>query len=235
MKFKALILDAGGVMVKPLHGVWNIPADYQRILGDYAEEVGSDKWKAALNKNETIIREDLLMPRDLVKEYLARRDFLIAMAEDMEWTLTDAQISNLTLDFTDNPQRYIWYDDVNPYLKKWSARYKLGMLSDAMPSFRSFTASHGADVYFDSIVLSTDIGYIKPHPNMYHEIADDLLLWPEECVFVDDKEHNVVGALTAGMFAIQMDRTGKAKCWNGDVAHDFEELDRILRRLEEEN
>ena len=29
MNRKALILDAGGVLVRPLHGDWNIPARYR--------------------------------------------------------------------------------------------------------------------------------------------------------------------------------------------------------------
>ena len=45
---RSLILDAGGVMVYPFHGYWDIPMSYRELMGDHAREVGSPAWIAAL-------------------------------------------------------------------------------------------------------------------------------------------------------------------------------------------
>jgi len=231
MKIKALILDAGGVMVKAVHGAWNIPAEYKNILGEYARDVGSEKWNIAHDKNCHIIREDILMPGDTDKEYRLRMEFLRAMADDMGWKITPQQLNNLAHDFTFNPERYIWYDDVNPYLKKWHGKIKTGMLSDAMPSFRDFTIDHASDIYFDSILLSTDIGATKPDARMYETICSRLNVNPEECLFVDDREINLSGAVKCGLNAVQMNREGDVIRWNGPIVHNFEELNRFMEEL----
>lgn len=231
MKIKALILDAGGVMVKAVHGAWNIPAKYREILGEYAGEVGTEKWNKAHDKNVHIIREDIPMPGDTEKEYRLRMEFMRAMAADLGWELTEKQYADITQDFTFNPLRYIWYDDVNPCLKKWQGEIKLGMLSDAMPSFRLFTEDHASDTYFNCILLSTDIGATKPGAEMYNAICERLGVNPEECLFVDDREINLTGARKCGMHAVQMDREGDVIRWNGPVVRDFEELTRFMEEM----
>ena len=231
MKIKSLILDAGGVMVKAVHGAWNIPAKYREILPEYAHEVGGEKWNHAHDKNCHIIREDILMPGDTDMEYRLRMDFMHAMAQDMRWQLTDQQFSDITWDFTYNPGRYIWYDDVNAYLEKWHAMIKTGMLSDAMPSFRPFTIDHKSDIYFDCILLSTDIGATKPGEKMYKTICEKLGVNPSECLFVDDKEINLIGAQKCGMHAVQMDREGDIVHWIGPVVRNFEELNRFMEEM----
>lgn len=236
MKFKALIFDAGGVLVAPRHGEWNIPANYQGILGEkYAAEVGSKKWKIALDKYGALLREDILMPNDILKEYEMRRSFLVSVAKEMEWQLSDAQISNLTLDFTSNSERYIWYEDVEAYLVKWKYQYRIAMLSDAMPSFRSFVEKRGVSKFFDKMILSTDVGCTKPSTRSFRTIIDQLKLLPNECVFVDDKYQNVAEALYNGMFAVQMCREEHKQLWSGPIVHNFEELDRLLLSQEEKN
>jgi len=231
MKISSLILDAGGVMVKAVHGAWNIPAKYREILPEYAHEVGGEKWNHAHDKNCHIIREDILMPGDTDMEYRLRMEFMRAMAQDMRWQLTDQQFSDITWDFTYNPGRYIWYDDVNAYLKKWHAMIKTGMLSDAMPSFRPFTIDHKSNIYFDCILLSTDIGATKPGEKMYKTICEKLGVNPSECLFVDDKEINLIGAQKCGMHAVQMDREGDIVNWNGPVVRNFEELNRFMEEM----
>lgn len=231
MKIKALILDAGGVMVKAVHGAWNIPAEYKNILGQYASDVGTEKWQAVHDQNCHIIREDILMPGDTDREYILRREFFAAMAQDLGWRLSEQQLSDIAHDFTYNPKRYIWYDDVNEYLKKWHGAVKTGMLSDAMPSFRDFTFDHKSDIHFDCILLSTDIGATKPRADMYNTICKCLGVRPEECLFVDDKEINLTGAQECGMHAVQMDREGDIVRWNGPVVRNFEELNCFMEEM----
>lgn len=224
MKIKALILDAGGVMVKATHGAWNIPAKYREILGEYAADVKTPKWQAAHDKHAHIIREDYLMPGDTEREYRLRREFFQAVAAELHWALTERQLDDIAYDFTWNTGRYIWYDDVNPALEAWQQRVKTGMLSDAMPSFRPFAETQGAARFLDAIVLSTDVGATKPAPKMYLTICQRLGVKPEECLFTDDREINLRGALKCGMHAVQMDREGDVIRWDGPVVRNFEEL-----------
>src|SRR5581483_8973559 len=74
------------------------------------------------------------------------------------------------------------------------------------------------DKYFDVIVVSGDVGYIKPEPEIYEFTSDKLGAKAEECVFIDDREGYVEAAKTVGMRAI----------YYQDFAQMKAELERIL-------
>lgn len=56
---------------------------------------------------------------------------------------------------------------------------------------------------FDRLVLSYEIGHIKPGAAFYHACAEAARARPSECVFIDDIAENVAGARDAGLHAIQ--------------------------------
>lgn len=82
-------------------------------------------------------------------------------------------------------------------------RYKLGILSNASKGeVIDHIFSPKQRALFDEIVLSRQLGLAKPDPLAYETTALKLGLLPEECLFVDDREHHAEGAREAGMSAI---------------------------------
>jgi len=73
---------------------------------------------------------------------------------------------------------------------------------------------------FDAVVISGEIGMRKPDGPIYRHAAALLDLPPEQCVFVDDLEHNVRGAVAAGMVGIH----------HTDVATTIGELEALFDR-----
>jgi putative hydrolase of the HAD superfamily len=53
--------------------------------------------------------------------------------------------------------------------------------------------------HFDGLVLSYEIGHIKPSAPFYHACAEAARTPPEACVFIDDLPENVEGARAAGL------------------------------------
>ena len=53
--------------------------------------------------------------------------------------------------------------------------------------------------HFDRLILSYEIGHIKPSAAFYHACAEAAGAPPAECVFIDDLPENVAGARAAGM------------------------------------
>lgn len=226
-KIKAVILDAGGVLVRPVHGDWNIPARYREWLGPCAGDVASPRWQDACRAEANWLREDVKMT-DLEEEYRARLRFLEGVAARMRWTLTPETLAELARDFTYNPERYIWYADVDESLRHLQGRVRLGMLSDAMPSFPTFVMQRGVDRYFEQMVFSTQVGACKPDPRMYAEIVSKMNVEPGDCLFVDDKPCNLEGARDFGMAAVQMCRDGLTPSWAGDFVRDLRALTAYL-------
>ena len=228
-KVKALTLDAGGVMVRPLHGDWNVPARYRELLGDYARDVSGEAWREACRAEAHIVREDVYV-QDMQAERGLRQEFLRKVAERMGWTLSSDTLAALAEDFTFNTDRYVWYPDVEEYLARWSGQMKLGILSDAMPSFR-YVVDHSPNRrYFQAIVISTEIGAAKPDAKMYKTICAQLGVEGADCLFVDDRECNLEGAMRCGMRAVQMCRDDQ-KPWNGPFVRNLAELNVYLEGL----
>jgi len=56
---------------------------------------------------------------------------------------------------------------------------------------------------FDVTAFSSDVGFAKPDPRIFHRVLRDLAVEPGEAVFVGDRpEDDVAGARAAGMKAI---------------------------------
>lgn len=54
----------------------------------------------------------------------------------------------------------------------------------------------------DHVILSGDVGVRKPSRRIYVMAAERCGVAPEQCVFVDDLEHNIAGAERAGMIGV---------------------------------
>lgn len=59
------------------------------------------------------------------------------------------------------------------------------------------------DRVFDDVVVSGDVGVIKPQPEIYEIACARLGVLPEECVLIDDMPGFCEGARAVGMHAIQ--------------------------------
>lgn len=96
------------------------------------------------------------------------------------------------------------------YIRSLRPAYKTGLLSNAFSNLRHVVC----DVWefgdaFDAMVISAEVGMMKPDAAIYHLAAERLGVQPGEAVFVDDMPRNVDGARAAGMHSIQFRSTGQ--------------------------
>ncbi|WP_028137929.1 HAD family hydrolase [Bradyrhizobium japonicum] len=88
-----------------------------------------------------------------------------------------------------------------------NAGRKLAILSNELDLF------YGAEFrrrlpllgHFDVIVDATHTGILKPDPRAYGAVCDALGLAPQACVFVDDQERNIKGAIACGLPTVWFD------------------------------
>ncbi|MDB5187460.1 MAG: putative (S)-2-haloacid dehalogenase [Candidatus Saccharibacteria bacterium] len=88
------------------------------------------------------------------------------------------------------------------------SKYKVAMLSNVGRDLMDqlFTKAELAEL-FDVIVLSSDVGMVKPDPEIFRYICSQMDLAPEECVMVDDIEANIEAAKSLGMHGIVFNTT----------------------------
>jgi putative hydrolase of the HAD superfamily len=77
--------------------------------------------------------------------------------------------------------------------------YKTGIVSNVFPHSKTIIADHGGYDGFDPLILSCDVGLIKPEPEIYQLALDKLDLPAEEVLFIDDLTANLETAESLGM------------------------------------
>jgi len=98
------------------------------------------------------------------------------------------------------------------YILELRKHYKTAMLTNLSPEGfgRRFTQEE-MNTYFDAVVLSGEIGYIKPEPEAYEITAEKLGVQLNECVMVDDRQICITGAEAVGMQGVLYDNLQQFK------------------------
>jgi HAD superfamily hydrolase (TIGR01509 family) len=87
--------------------------------------------------------------------------------------------------------------------------YKIGLLTNSFlpmwmrdKELEAYNLLH----YFDARLTAADIGFVKPHPDIYHALLDRLEVSPKQAVFVGDRPKNdIAGANAVGLHSVLMD------------------------------
>ncbi|MCS7078969.1 MAG: HAD family phosphatase [Chloracidobacterium sp.] len=96
----------------------------------------------------------------------------------------------------------------NRLLVDWAERvrgagFKVGVLSNMQRSLRRRLNSLCPWLpAADAAVFSSDIGFIKPEPEIYRYALTQLRVRPEEALFIDDVETNAAAARELGLHAL---------------------------------
>ena len=121
------------------------------------------------------------------------------VCQQVNWPLTDWR--NLEAEFFIGDRLDIELVDT---IRGLHARYKTGLISNALSNVRAAIKDKWrmADA-FDTLIISAEVGLMKPDPRIFQIALQSLGVQPAEAVFVDDFPHNVEGARAVGMHAIQ--------------------------------
>ncbi len=119
----------------------------------------------------------------------------------------------------------LWqYDFTKDWIRELKSRgYQLLYLSNWSYHLRKLAAKQMDFLpLLDGGVFSCEEKLIKPDHAIYERIIEKYNLKPEECVFIDDSERNVIGARECGLYAVH------AKDKNHDIA--VRDLEVLLRQ-----
>ena len=76
---------------------------------------------------------------------------------------------------------------------------RLALLSNAGPDFGSYFRHGPLGDFFTACYVSGELGLLKPQPEIYQHVLDDLGISAAEAVFIDNREANVRGAQALGI------------------------------------
>ena len=86
--------------------------------------------------------------------------------------------------------------------------YRIGLLSNVWPfPIKYLLKRKRLDQYFEHLILSYEVGFAKPSPEIFHVACQKFGVSRERCLMVGDSPSlDIVGALNFGMPAVHIDR-----------------------------
>ena len=88
------------------------------------------------------------------------------------------------------------------YVRSLRGNYKTGIISNAWSDLRDFIAREKFDDAFDDMIISAEVGAMKPEPKIFQIALERFGVKPKEAVFVDDFYANIEGCEKVGMQGI---------------------------------
>lgn len=182
---KAIIFDWGGVIAPNPNGGWmNV---LMEMLNISFEEI-KPHWDAAGYE-------------DLSKGLITEEDF---------WTQFQQSFGKpLNIDTAK-----VWADGsaLQPYQgfmefiqSLHDAGLKTAVLSNTVKPLSTILRTSGLYSDFDAVIVSDEVGIVKPNIRLYEDIVYRLGVSADECIYIDDLEKNLLPARTLGMSTILTD------------------------------
>ena len=104
--------------------------------------------------------------------------------------------------------------------------FRLALVSNMMLPGKLLKAKlqkANALTYFDQIIVSSDVGFIKPHPEIFYRTLAQSRLKANEVVFVGDTYHqDIVGAKRAGLETVWLNSRHEPRAVAVDDPPDYE-------------
>ncbi len=91
---------------------------------------------------------------------------------------------------------------LNIVAKLKQRKFKIALLSNANHSFfdrKIYPTYPEFKTLFDKIVISSEVGMVKPDRDIFLHTLEKIKSKPEECLFIDDSKPNVDAAIALGM------------------------------------
>ena len=88
------------------------------------------------------------------------------------------------------------------FLRSLRGTYKTGLISNAWSDLRDYIVREKFDDAFDHIIISAEVGAVKPEAKIYQVALEQAGVQAHEAVFVDDFAVNIEGCEKVGMQGI---------------------------------
>lgn len=111
----------------------------------------------------------------------------------------------LSIDFAEAlyavmPNQWVLNDGAGDFIARASgARTRLAIVSNIALDIRPTLERWGIASALDSVILSYQVGFVKPDPQIFQLAADSLGVVPSECLMIGDSAHDDTGGAVLGM------------------------------------
>ncbi len=203
---KAILFDSGRTLNVPRTGHWFITPNFFNIINDTSFQYTEDQLSEAMNKACDHINKMLLVKTE-EDEFAMFKEFYEIVLKEIKYTSINEEIINsLASDNVYNDDKFYFFDDVESGLQRLKDKYILGVVSDTWPSLERVFINKSLRKYFSTFVMSSIYGSYKAEKALFKIAIEEIGVKPEEVIFIDDSESNLIAAEDFGMIPILIDR-----------------------------
>jgi len=189
-KIKAVIFDIGGVLTIHRKSFFN-----KRNKKGVHEYVAK-KLKVSLDSYWDSI--DTAYAESIIGA-INKDELLGVMSRNLKTTKKNLEKLYLTIYRRKHKRNRKLY---NFALKLKKKGYKISILSDQWPLSKDAIVFREYYSNFNPVIISTEVGFRKPDPKIYYLLLEKLKIIPQEILFIDNRDWNLVTAKKIGMHTI---------------------------------
>ena len=182
MTIKVVFFDLGGVIVR---------TEFQSPRQQLAERLGMEY-------------DDL--DRIVFDSESGRLAALGQVTADQHWISILSRLKRPDSELSAIRQEFFAGDIVDrtlvEYIRSLRGKYKTGLISNAWSDLRDFIVREKFDDVFDKMIISSEVGAMKPEPKIFQIALEQFGVKPKEAIFVDDFSINIEGCEKVGMKGI---------------------------------
>ncbi len=148
------------------------------------------------------------------------------LCADLKLSLTSEDITEIANTIASAWQKHIPLDaEALHVLQTLHRSKKLALISnfDHPPHVHSVLSELGLIHFFDSVVISAEVGVKKPDPRIFDSALEQTGMKPEEVVYVGDTEDDTEAARAAGIVPILIQRENEGNAFDFSVNKDNSE------------
>jgi HAD superfamily hydrolase (TIGR01509 family) len=222
---RALIYDCGHTLLRPRAGFTEL---CEMLAVQHGHSLDPVAFERALPHTSVMGARDVTMytadhsARDGWAWYYAGAlgELLELPAEEME------HVGSAIYDWYCDPAQWEPYPDVERVLAEGKRRgYVQGVLSDWGSDLLPILRALDLTKYLDFVVVSAVIGFAKPGNEIFREALQRAAVDPHEAIYVGDSYiADVLGARSAGLRAVLLDRDGHAPAVDCEVVATLDEV-----------
>jgi putative hydrolase of the HAD superfamily len=185
-KYSAIVFDLGQVL---------LPFDYN-IFIEAIDKHKQGLGKAFIDKYNS----NYNIHRDFERGKIPEDKFISQMLNWLEHKITSEQFCRYWSSI------FSLNNDVISLLPRLKKNYKLFLLSNTNSIHKKYGYHHYDFLnYFDRLILSHEVGYVKPEEQIYREVEKVSRLASEEHIFIDDIKEYADAARLIGWDSIRFE------------------------------
>ena len=182
MTIKAVFFDLGGVIVR---------TEFQAPRQQLADRLGLDYD----DLNKLIFDSDTSLKASIGE--LSAEEHWVSVIQRLKRPASDRQGIRDEFFAGDIVDRTLV-----EFIRSLRGKYKTGLISNAWGDLRDFIVREKFADVFDQMVISAEVGAMKPDPKIFQIALERFNVKPKEAVFVDDFQVNIEGCRKIGMKGI---------------------------------